>query len=261
MIDIHFHCLPGVDDGPRTWDDAVALCRAAAAEGAEQIVATSHVLRGLWPETTPSQLAALTEELNQRLGGMPAVLPGSEYYFSHDMVEVLTAGKSIVPLGRGRYVLVEFAAHALPPLVDSVFYRAQLEGWTPVIAHPERNAVFQAHPEALDALVTRGARVQLTAGSLTGHFGERARLAALACLARRAVHFVASDSHSLDKRPPRLAESWNLVVSLAGEETAEAVFIENPKAAVEGRALPWDPEILPVSKKTGWISRVRAFFS
>jgi protein-tyrosine phosphatase len=261
VIDIHFHCLPAVDDGPRSWDDAVALCRAAAAEGAGQIVATPHVLRGLWPETERAKRTALVAELNQRLGGTPLILEGCEYYFGHDMAELLATQGPIVPLGGGRYVLVEFSAHALPPLVDSVFYRAQLDGWTPVIAHPERHAVFQARPEALDALVTRGAKVQLTAGSLTGHFGETARRTAISCLERGAVHFVASDAHSLEKRPPRLAEAWDAVVALAGAETAEAVFKINPKAVVEGLSLPWDPEIVAIPRPSGWFSRLRTFFS
>ena len=261
MIDIHFHCLPGVDDGPRDWDDAVALCRAAADEGAEQIVATSHVLRGLWPEAGSAKLGALTDELNQRLGGSPLILRGSEYYFGHDMAELLEEGGKIVPLGAGRYVLVEFAAHALPPLVDSVFYRAQLAGWTPVIAHPERHAVFQAKPELLDALVAKGAKVQVTAGSFGGYFGETARRTAIGCLERGALHFVASDSHSLAKRPPRLAEAWEQVVALAGHETAEAVFKRNPLAVVEGRPLPWEREISANSRDAGWFSRLRAFFS
>ena len=68
MIDLHFHCLPRVDDGPASWDEAVALCRAAAAEGTTRIVATPHVLRGSWTNTNPVARERLVQALNERLG-------------------------------------------------------------------------------------------------------------------------------------------------------------------------------------------------
>ena len=257
MIDIHFHCLPGVDDGPREWDESVALCRMALDEGAETIVATPHVLRGLWKEREHDELRNLTAELNQRLGGSPLVVLGSEYYFGHDMAELLEVGEGIIPLPGNRYVLVELAAHTVPMFLDSVFYRVQLGGWTPIIAHPERNVVLQSKPEALDALISAGARVQITAGSLTGHFGETARTAALHCLERGAVHFVASDSHAILKRPPRLREAFDLIANSFGTFTAESVMMWNPAAAISGQSLPFDPDVRPVEPEPGWFERLR----
>ena len=67
MIEVHFHCLPRVDDGPASWDEAVALCRAAAAEGTTRIVATPHVLRGDWANTNPVARDRLVQALNERL--------------------------------------------------------------------------------------------------------------------------------------------------------------------------------------------------
>ncbi len=260
MIDIHFHCLPGVDDGPREWDESVALCRMALDEGAETIVATPHVLRGLWKERDHVELRDLTEELNQRLGGSPHIVLGSEYYFGHDMAELLASGESIIPLPGNRYVLVELAAHTVPMFLDSVFYRVLLGGWTPIIAHPVRNVVLQSKPEALDALINAGAKVQITAGSLTGHFGETARQAALRGLERGAVHFVASDSHSLIKRPPRLREAFTLIADRFGILTAESVMVANPAAAISGQNLPFDPDIRPPDAEPGWLERLRGVF-
>ena len=62
------------------------------------------------------------------------------------MVEVLASGKSIVPLANSKYVLFELTANAVPPMLEQPLYRAQLEGWTPILAHPERNLVLQARP-------------------------------------------------------------------------------------------------------------------
>ena len=112
-----------------------------------------------------------------------------------------------MPLAGSRYVLIELAANSVPPMIEQPLYRMQLEGWIPIIAHPERNLVFQAKPELLAALIEHGARTQITAGSLTGEFGAQARQAAETFLRRGLVHFVATDAHNMTKRPPRVREA------------------------------------------------------
>src|SRR5207244_12748704 len=84
MIDIHHHCLPGVDDGPRNADESADLCRMSADEGIETIVATPHVLRGRWKNTSRAQLEAILADLQSRIGDAPRLLLGSEYFFAHD---------------------------------------------------------------------------------------------------------------------------------------------------------------------------------
>src|SRR5258708_11662079 len=116
MTEIHDHCPPGVDDGPREWDEAVELCRIAADEGIETIVATPHVLRGRWQNSSRSKLDSLIEGLREKTGGKPRPFLWSQYFFAPDMTEVPGSGNGIVPLARSRDLLAEFAAHAAPPL-------------------------------------------------------------------------------------------------------------------------------------------------
>lgn len=258
MIDIHHHCLPGVDDGPKDWPEAVELCAAAREEGVETIVATPHVLRGRWQNASPEKLLELAAELRQRVGDAPRILLGSEYFFAHDMPEVL--GGPVIPLAGSRYVLVEFASHAIPPMVDQPFYRAQLQGWTPIIAHPERNAVFQAKPELLLRLIQLGARTQVTCGSLTGEFGSEAQSAAVSWLAAGLVHMLATDAHNLRRRPPRVRQALDVVREVAGEELVTALTRTNPGAVIAGEALPWEPEPRLPESKRGFLQRVRQLF-
>jgi protein-tyrosine phosphatase len=258
MIDLHHHCLPGVDDGPHDWDEAVAMCRMAADEGIETIVTTPHVLRGLWRSWPPHELRLRLNDLQAR-AGTPRLLAGSEYFFAHDMVEVLATGRAIVPLAEGRYVLLELAANSVPPLIEQPLYRAQLEGWTPVLAHPERNVVLQKRPELLDALIGHGVKVQLTAASVLGEFGPEARRAAETFLDRGLVHFLATDAHNTNKRPPRMRAAAELIRQRYGAAVATALTVENPRAVVENRALPYDPEPVP-ARKNGFLTRFQAFF-
>lgn len=258
MIDIHHHCLPGVDDGPREWDEAVAMCRMAADEGIETIVATPHVLRGRWPSMPRPELEAKIAELRTRVGDTPRLLLGSEYFFAHDMPDVLRDGVSIVPLAGSRYVLVEFASNSIPPLVEQPFYRLQLDGWTPVIAHPERNIVFQHKPELLVTLIEHGARTQVTAGSLLGDFGPDAQRMARSWIRDGMVHFLATDAHNMTKRKPRMRDARETLRELAGDAVTEALTYGNPRAIIENRPLAYEPEpsIRPAS---GFLSRLQRF--
>jgi protein-tyrosine phosphatase len=255
VIDIHHHCLPNVDDGPRDFDEAVALCRMAADDGIETIVATPHILRGRWQNTSRAALEEVLASLRERVGESPRLLLGSEYFFAHDVVDVLASG-TIIPLAGSRYVLIEFAAHAIPPMVEQPFYQLQLNGWTPVIAHPERNAVFQSKPQLLGSLVRLGAKTQVTAASLAGEFGSEALAASFEWIAAGMVHVVASDSHNTHKRPPRMTAALAAVRELAGETVANALFRDNPRAIVEARPLPYDPEPKDFQPKRGLLSRM-----
>ncbi|HEY0141130.1 MAG TPA: CpsB/CapC family capsule biosynthesis tyrosine phosphatase [Thermoanaerobaculia bacterium] len=260
MIDIHHHCLPAVDDGPREWDEAVAMCRMAADEGIETIVATPHVLRGRWKNTSRAELDSKLEELRRRVGQSPRLLLGSEYFFAHDVDEVLAAGTSIVPLANSRYVLIELPANNVPPMIEGPLYRMQLAGWVPILAHPERNHVFQARPELLVALIVAGTKTQITAGSFTGEFGSSAKRVAESWLRRRMVHFVATDAHNVTRRPPLAKAARAAVSEIAGEAIADAVMLDNPRAVVENRTLPFEPDPLPMAEG-GFFNRLREFFS
>lgn len=260
MIDIHHHCLPGVDDGPRALSEAVDLCRMAADEGIETIVATPHVLRGRWKNTSRAQLGTILDDLRAKLGDTPRILLGSEYFFAHDMDEMLR-NQSILPLAGSRYVLVEFASHAVPAFVRDPLYRVQLDGWTPVIAHPERNAIFLSKPELLASLIRHGIKTQVTTGSITGEFGPEAQAAVRDWVKRGWVHAFATDAHNATKRPPRFRAARQQIVDLAGEDVAQALFSGNPKSMMENRGLVYDPEIseLDGNQHAGLFHRMRRF--
>jgi protein-tyrosine phosphatase len=261
VIDLHHHCLPGVDDGPRSWDEAVELCGIAAEEGIETIVATPHVLRGRWRRVARQELQAILDELRARTNDTPHLLLGSEYFFAHDMNEVLAAGTSIVPLGPSRAILVELAAHAVPPMLEQPLHRAQLDGWTVLLAHPERNLVLQSKPELLVGLVRLGVRMQVTAASLTGDFGADAERAAVEWLRRGLVHVIATDAHSVAKRPPRVREARTRVEEIVGGDAAEALFVGNPRAILGDQTLAWEPEVPYPTEPGGVMGRLKRLFS
>lgn len=242
MIDLHFHCLPGIDDGPETWEEAVALCRAAEADGIDTIVATPHVLRDPWLNEDPAGRHQLLAELNQRLGGHPRVLPGCEYFFTNDAVELWELGGAgpLEALNGSKYLLVEFPPGHVPSSAESVFFELALLGVVPVIAHPERNLVFSSEPHRLEALLEKGAIAQVTAGSILGDFGRRAQHAGEEFIRSGLASVIASDSHGVDRRSPRMRAARERVVKLFGKEADAGLFDANPTAIVRSEKLPWE---------------------
>ncbi len=180
MIDVHFHCLPFIDDGPDEWDEAVELCQRAGEEGTEAIVATPHVLRDPWINDDPLARDEMVMKLNTLLGGKPAILPGCEFFYSSDALELWEKKdrSPLTGLNRNGYLLVEFPSVLVPSTAETVFHEFVVQGVHPVIAHPERNLVFVQEPEKLERLIELGALVQITAGSFLGEFGPRALEAA-----------------------------------------------------------------------------------
>jgi protein-tyrosine phosphatase len=237
LIDIHFHCLPGIDDGPRDWEEAIALCKAAAADGTHTIVATPHVLRDQWMNDDPRARDELVATLNHLLGGKPAILPGCEFFFSSDALELWQAGTPLTSLNRTSYLLLEFPASSLPEQAEGVFHEFSLIGVKPVIAHPERNLILAKDTDKLARLVALGALVQVTCGSLLGLFGNMAASACEAFFSRHLVHLIASDAHSISRRPPQLAQAREWVRKSWGSLAESMLFDTNPTALIAGQAV------------------------
>jgi len=253
VIDIHFHCLPGIDDGPENWEEAVALCQTAAAEGTTAIVATPHILRNEWVNDDPAARDQLILKLNTLLGGRPSVLAGCEYLLSSDALELVERGNwgPLTFLNRTRYLLLEFPPGETPATTGAIFHELSLLEITPVVAHPERNRTFAKNPERLEALVDRGAVVQITAGSLLGDFGNGPLATCQEFFRRGLVDLVASDAHSLDRRPPRLRAARERVRQDWGSQVETGIFDANPRALLRSEPLPWSGSLLKADSTQG----------
>lgn len=206
MIDLHCHILPGVDDGPATFDESIAMARLAVADGITTIVATPH-LDSTYRYPTPTLIRDLTARLNQRLQAenLPlTVLPGAEVQASGELVEAVQAGRVMTVADRGKYVLVEFSSTIHATYAPELLFRLQLAGITPIIAHVERVALLRSRPELLDDFRTRGYILQVNADSLAGRSGWSLRRQAQSFVKQGLVSVVASDGHNVKDRKPLL---------------------------------------------------------
>jgi len=258
MIDIHCHPLPATDDGPKTLEVAVEMCRMAAADGVTHLVATPHCNYeyAFQPEENRAKLAQLQAEV----GDVPNLLLGCDFHLSYDNIRHLIENRTQFTINLSSYVLVEFADHFVPEQMDHVFYELQVAGLTPIVTHPERNPVCRRKLEILYNWVTRNCLVQVTAQSYTGGFGRTAQRFAEQLLERNLIHFFASDAHDTQYRPPVLSSCYQKVVAARGEALADLLLKRNPEAVVKGLPLPAGPPPLgpdTVKNKRSWLSLFR----
>lgn len=241
FVDLHAHILPGLDDGPETMGESLAMARLAGQDGTEIILATPHqrdVMLDSSIQTVQNLMTQLNEALDEEAGpgGRPLrVLLGMENHIEPELPEWAGNGTALTINGT-RFILCEPPYTTYPPYADEVLFRLQLMRLVPVIAHPERNSVLRENHKRLKALVERGMLVQLSAGSFTGEYGPQAQRAAESLLKRGLVHAVASDMHgSTGLRSPVLSVAYERVVHLAGEAQAFRLFDQTPRAIVQGR--------------------------
>ncbi len=145
VIDIHCHILAEVDDGPKSWDVAQEMCRIAAADGIEHIVATPHANERYHYDR--HYLAGLVHYLRQQVGSAPKLSLGCDFHFSYDNLQDALDAPGRYTIEGSNYLLVELSNYSVPVQLDECFTRLREVGVTAVITHPERNPILQRTPE------------------------------------------------------------------------------------------------------------------
>jgi protein-tyrosine phosphatase len=241
VIDLHCHALPGIDDGPATLEDAVALARAQERAGVRTVVATPHVDWD-WPGNDSSRIAARVHDLNAALrdeGVDVEVLAGAEVALTR-AAELDDDELRALRLGGGPWLLLEppfgpAAAGGVALAVHAVAAR----GHRILLAHPERCPAFLRDHRALEELFAGGVLCSITASSLTGRFGREPRRLSLELMRAGLVHDVASDAHGASsRRGPGLADP----MEAAGFGDQVQWYCDDaPRAILDGVPLPVRP--------------------
>ena len=260
FIDIHSHILPGVDDGARDLQQTLAMAKAASYDGVTALVATPHVIKGVFDN---HKADILQQVLNvdfylKHCGLKMPILPGAEYYLEPNLAERLAAGTLLTINDTGRYLLVELPATMVPDYTDQILYEIQLQGVTPIIAHPERNLGLAKKPQMLQEWARRGILAQVTSISISGWFGRGAKKRALKFLQTGAAQLIASDGHDARGRAPLINQAFQEIEQLWGTDMARTLTFHNPDLIIRG--LPLKPTVPPPSEMpwTDYFKKFRA---
>lgn len=239
MIDIHCHLLPGIDDGAPDLESAREMARMAAADGISTIACTPHFMTGVYDTRVgamTSGLEALASDLARHAIDLRLV-GGGDIHASPDLVQRLDTG-DVPTIADSRYFLFEPPHHIVLPNIVRLVRALVAQGYVPVLTHPERLTWIEPHYDIVCAMEETGAAVQLTAGSITGGFGRRARYWSERMLEEGRVDVIASDAHNTTSRPPVMSRACDAVATRLGEETAAWLSDTNPRCILDNGVLP-----------------------
>jgi protein-tyrosine phosphatase len=266
MIDLHNHILYGLDDGPETLTESLEMCRVGYGDGIRTIVATPHMLNGVY-RSSRATLLTRVRELNTalkdsrlqvadcRIQSQPSkienklsdnselnasnsellILPGADVHLAEGILRHLKQDR-LMTLGDGnRFILIEFPSQGVPYLAEKVLFQMIVQGIIPILSHPERNPEIGRKPIRYYEMIRMGCLGQVTAMSLTGGFGPMAKQLAEQLLIHRLVHVIATDAHSIEERPPILTPGVKAASRLVGQGEALRMVTEYPRAILEGK--------------------------
>jgi protein-tyrosine phosphatase len=233
QTELHFHLLPGVDDGPSDDTEAIDLARLAVEDGTGRVVVTPHARLA-----DVDSLSWMTERLQAVLRGAGIALelcaggelaPGDVASLEQEQLELLAHG----PPGQ-RWLLLEAPLFSGTRDLESAAEELRERGFGVLIGHPERSPVTP--DSVIRGQVARGAVLQLNASSLTGCHGGEARRRAIA-LARSGLPFLlASDAHS-PARPPQLTPAAVTLVAVGVDRCAVHAAVDVLPEAILGEGL------------------------
>jgi protein-tyrosine phosphatase len=251
MIDLHTHILHGLDDGARSLTQSLEMVQVAYRDGVRTMVATPHTLNGRY-QNDRALILAKVQELKDALTqfaihnsesgiqNLPSdtrmkILPGADVHFCIEILLQLEQGNVTTVGDGGTYLFVEFPPQGIPYRAEELLFQLLAKGIRPIISHPERNLEIRQRPLRYYEMIRMGCLGQVTAMSLTGDFGPRVKRLAEKPLTSRLIHFIASDAHSVHKRPPLLSAAVGAAKKIVGQEEARRMVTEYPQAVLDGR--------------------------
>jgi len=254
LVDTHCHLLAGLDDGPRTMDDAIEMCRMAWAEGTRMIAATAHINES-WPDVTPRRIRDATQVLAAKLVECEipiTVCPCAEVMVYIDIVEAWRDGELLGMADRDTYLLIELP-HGLYVDVREIVAEFRAAGVRPVLAHPERQPELLHGTRIVEELIRAGCLMQVSSSSITDPArGEDLRI--LKSWVRAGlVHLIASDGHSPRRRAPRMKDAYHAIAQWAEPTMADRLCHTNGMAVLQGIPLRVPRPELPRKK---WYSKL-----
>ncbi len=254
LADTHVHLLAGLDDGPPTSDEALAMCRILVSEGASHATALAHQNFG-YPDNTADRLRAATSELQSLLKEKKiplSVHPTGEIMLSQDTLFEWRAGKLLSIGDHRKYLLVEMP-HGdfldVLPLAESL----RPEGVRLVIAHAERYDPLLDDLALAQRWIEAGCLLQVTARSLADPWEPGFELALKRWAKGGFIHLMGSDGHGIDRRRPDLAAGFRKLAKWVGKRHAARIAGEWGRAVLEGKPVEVPP---PRPEGRSWFARL-----
>lgn len=221
-VDIHSHLLPGIDDGAKTIEDTMSLLQQMKAIGFESIITTPHIITNIWDNTESSIEKKHEETINSiRHKNTEATFGfAAEYMMDDNLIKRIANGKLLTL--KDNFILVEMS-YICPPLqLYDILFELQLEGYKPILAHPERYLFYHNNFQEFDKLKKSGCQFQLNLLSTVGYYGPKITQIADQLLNKGFIDFVGSDIHHQNH-----LDAFNKKIRIKNQKTFEKVIANN----------------------------------
>ncbi len=241
MINLHPQILGETDCRPITSAESLDMCRQAAADGVQTIIATPY----LEEKMHKSALADYEQKLNelqQAVGGTLSLRLGFLLRFGPSLPQLMEQYGTELTLGDGRYLLISLPSLNTPPEADEAWSELAEQGFSVIIAHPECSSALRNNPEPLERWTKRGVMLQVDAASLIGAYGRDVQRFAWQCLRKYEDHIVvASNSRGVNQCRPSLGRAREELIRKVGVRRTRKLMTETPAALLSGGTVPAQP--------------------
>ena len=230
IVDLHMHVVPGIDDGSRSIEESLQVLNLVAKEGVTDVFCTSH--NGYCQEDGERYLTSFLRlqdaisqaKINVQIHKGCEILCAGEY--TDDIIYGLDIG-AFSTLGNSKLVLTELYPDAKPREALTIVKALTEHGYKPIIAHMERN--YNITSLMVRLLIQSGTMIQVNAFSFVDEADGEIRERARALLRNKYVHFVGSDAHRIDHRPPNMLGGIQYILDNVDEKYATEILRGNAK--------------------------------
>ena len=194
--DMHSHLLPGIDDGSQNMETTVQLIKVMMEKGFTKFITTPHIMWEMY-QNTPDIINQKLDLVRERLKveNIDVEINAAAEYFLDDYVAgLLSKGEKLLTV-KDNMVLSEFSLASAPHGLKEILFEMQMQGYQPIIAHPERYMYLERNKEFYEELKDIGCYFQLNLLSLAGHYGKTAQDLALHLMKKEYYDFVGTDLH------------------------------------------------------------------
>jgi protein-tyrosine phosphatase len=201
--DMHSHLLPGIDDGSPDLKTSVELIKGMISAGFTKFITTPHIMWEMY-KNTPGIIEEKLELVRNALEeeNIEVEINAAAEYFLDDHVEsLLKRGEKLLTIS-GNLVLCEFSLAYKPHSLQDILFEMQMQGYQPVIAHPERYTYLEGNKDFYEDLKATGCWFQLNILSLAGYYGRTAQELAQHLIKKGYYDLIGTDLHGfrhLDK--------------------------------------------------------------
>jgi tyrosine-protein phosphatase YwqE len=197
--DMHSHLLPGIDDGAREMESSIELIRGLKDLGYQKLITTPHVIWDMYrntPEIVNRKLDDVRKAIKE--AGIDIELhAGAEYFLDEHVEELLNTKQPLLTIS-GNKVLTEFSMSFPSMNIKDILFEMQMQGYQPVIAHPERYIYLQQNKSFYQELKDLGCMFQLNILALSGYYGRSVKELADYLLANNFYDLLGTDLHNVN---------------------------------------------------------------